>query len=195
MSTLSEAEKAKIIEEERLRAQEQGKYQKKESKKISGCSGCLIIALVVVFIPLVLVVLGSARDKADKAQNSPSSSISPITEASFDVPALVGKTLPQIQLVLGRPAAAISVPPNYEGTDWEVTWEEGGKRLMVTYNLKTTKVIDFFIPTDDPSGNTQDKDRLLAIGNLKTNDTHYTVEFVKAIKDPSVYTGVKVIPK
>lgn len=195
MSVLSEAEKTKIIEEEHLRAQERTRYQKKEPRKILGCSGCLIIALVLIFIPLVLIVLGSAREKADKAQNSPSPTIQPITASAFDVPTLIGKSLPQVQLELGKPAVALSVPSGYEGADWEMTWVKDGKRLMVTYNLKTSQVIDFFIPTDDPSGATKDKERLLAIGNLKTNDARYQIEFVKAIADPSVYTGVNVIPK
>ena len=63
------------------------------------------------------------------------------------------------------------------------------------YTISNRKIVDFFISTDDPSGVTKDTTHLLKLGNLKQNDPKYKVEFVKAIKNPSVFTGVKIIPQ
>ncbi len=43
-------------------------------------------------------------------------------------------------------------------------------------------------------GLTSDKDRLMAVGGIKMGDPAYDVEFVKAITNPSKFTGIKIIP-
>lgn len=65
---------------------------------------------------------------------------------------------------------------------------------MVTYDVKTRKVVDFFIDTKDPSGLTTDREYLAALGNIKTGQEAYDVEFVEALNNPGKYTGVKITP-
>jgi len=118
----------------------------------------------------------------------------------FDVPALVGKNIDEIRVILGEPEDGKLKEPNDQQielgtTEWNNTFEKGGKELLVTYNIKTRKVIDFFISTDDSSGATDNTRHLLELGNLTENDPRYKIEFVKAFIKPSVFTGVKAIPR
>ncbi|HSW88015.1 MAG TPA: hypothetical protein VLG12_02520 [Candidatus Saccharimonadales bacterium] len=116
--------------------------------------------------------------------------------ATFDVPSLVGKDLDGVIAVLGQPKGidptALQIQQGV--TEWDKTFVKDGKELLVTYTISDRKIVDFFISTSDPSGATSDKEALLKQENLKQDDAKYRVEFVKAIKDPSTFTGVKVIP-
>ncbi len=208
MSPLTEAERKKIIEEERIRADERAKYSQpqqvivKEKRKTSGCTAFIAVLIVIgVVMGLVLTSLGSARDKARQAaeQAAPSQvSTQPvITKATFDVPSLVGKSLAQVKTTLGKPAVAPTPPAKYDGKDWEITWEKEGQDLMVSYDLKTSKIIDFFISVNGGTGSTADTNSILKIGNLKQNDPRYSVKFVscKNCDVPNQYVGVTVTPK
>lgn len=117
----------------------------------------------------------------------------------FDTPSLVGKNIDEVRTVLGEPEDGALIEPSEEqkkGTkQWDNTFKKNGNELLVTYNSETRKIIDFFISTDNPSGQTQDKEHLLELGNLQYDDTRYTVEFVKVLKNPSHFTGIKVSPR
>ena len=78
--------------------------------------------------------------------------------------------------------------------DWDMGFTKDGKDLLISYNIATRKINDLFISTDDKSGKTKDKSHLLEMGNLKENDPRYTIEFVKALNNPSSFTGIKIIP-
>lgn len=117
----------------------------------------------------------------------------------FDIPSLIGKNIDEIRTALGSPADKEMTEPNQAqlqlGTkEWDNTFEKDNKELLVTFNVKERTVIDFFISTDDPSGQTKDKTHLLELGNLSTSSNTYKIEYVKTIKDPSQFTGVKIIP-
>ncbi len=76
MVALSEEEKQKIIEEERIRAEERAKYsqpQKAEAKKrsISTGAGCLIIVIAVIVIPLILSSVGVGKGTSNKSSEAP----------------------------------------------------------------------------------------------------------------------------
>jgi hypothetical protein len=118
---------------------------------------------------------------------------------AFDVPTLIGKNIDEIKAVLGTPQQ--DTEPNAQQiksgvTEWEKQYTKDGKGLLVTYSVATKEVIDFFITTDktDKEGLTTDKQHLLDIGNFKEGDANYKIEFVKALKNPSAYTGVKATP-
>lgn len=117
----------------------------------------------------------------------------------FDVPSLIGKNVDEVREILGQPADK-DVEPNQAqlnlGTkEWYNTFKKDDKELLVTFTPKDRKIIDFFISSYDPSGATKDKKHLLEMGNLKENDPKYAIEFVKVLKDPSSFTGIKVIPR
>ncbi len=114
----------------------------------------------------------------------------------FDIPSLVGKDITGVKAALGTPKDKEPTAQQIKlGTkEWSLTFEKEGKELLVTYNTASGKITDYFIGTDDPSGKTKDKNHLLELGNINEGDSRYKVEFVKALKDPSVFTGVKVIP-
>lgn len=116
---------------------------------------------------------------------------------AFDVPALMEKNIDQIREIVGKPTDAAIEPTKLQldvkGADaeWDNTFEKDGFTCFVTYNVRTRKVVDFFIV--DPGD--QNKPRIMAAGNLKPNDPAYTLKFVEMRKDPSKYTGVMITPK
>ncbi len=157
--------------------------------------------IVTVVIALFVIVFFSSSRSQPKPQTnvpaSPSAVVSPAQQTVFDVPSLVGKNVDQIRKILGNPVDKDIEPTKLqlEMMGQEVTWYNSFKKegvdLLVTYDAKTRKVVDFFI---SDLGD-QDKIRLLAAGNLKNGDPAYVLEFVKALKDPTTYTGVKITPK
>ncbi len=113
----------------------------------------------------------------------------------FDVPTLLGKNVDELRQVLGSPTGN-QLEPTQQQIDlgvntWDNTFEKDGRKLLATYDPQTRVVEDLFIGTNDSSGSTKDKQTLLEVGNLKEGSSTYKVEFVKTIKDPSAYTGVK----
>lgn len=110
----------------------------------------------------------------------------------FDVPSLIGKNIDEVKQILGKPS--IDKEPTKQqiasgvADEWEKEFEKDSQSLLVTYYPKTKVIVDFFI-----SGT--DKKALLNIGKLKENDSAYVIEFVKAIKNPSDITGVKISKK
>lgn len=115
----------------------------------------------------------------------------------FDVPALLNKSIDEIKVQLGSPESD-SEPTKQQIavgiTEWDKKWSKDGEDILITYNVKTRKVVDVFIDTTDPSGVTSDKEHLLTVGNTKIGDPAYDIEFVKSITNPSKFTGIKIIP-
>lgn len=114
----------------------------------------------------------------------------------FDIPSLIGKDIIGVKAALGTPKdkEPTSQQIKLGAKEWSLTFEKEGKELLVTYKTATGKIVDYFIGTDDPSGKTKDKGHLLEIGNINEGDSRYKIEFVKALNDSSVFTGVKVTP-
>ena len=113
----------------------------------------------------------------------------------FDVPALFNKNIDELISVLGK---AENYPePTVEqiklGTKtWEKTFKKDGFELLVTYDIQSKKVTDFFVSVTDEIYNKADKTRMLQLTNTQENNPAYSVEFVKAIKDPSKFTGILI---
>lgn len=110
----------------------------------------------------------------------------------FDVPSLVGKDLKQLREILGTPS--YDKEPTVQQValvdTWEKTWTREGYDLMVTYNIKTKKVVDLFLgaDTDATYAIFENTNNILKVGNLQPNSNEYSVEFVKVIKGNG-YTG------
>jgi hypothetical protein len=152
---------------------------------------------IAAFICFILIETVAPPTKTNDERIVATSSPSAISY-TYDIPLLVGKNIDGVRSVLGKAIDNDIEPTSLQiqvGVDiWSNAFNKDDKELLVTFNPKSRVIIDFFIGTDDPSGKTQNTKRLLEMGNLKENDSRYKLEFVKVIKDPSYFTGVKVIP-
>jgi len=152
--------------------------------------------LIIGFILLLFFSSSSPKNREKKSQNI--NTPQPATQSYvFDMPTLIDKDLEELETILGEPRGLNPTEQQISLgiKEWEKVFIKDGKELLVTYKILNNEIIDFFISTDNPSGITQDKEHLLELGNLKENDEKYSLEFVKAIKNPSYFTGIKVIPK
>jgi hypothetical protein len=158
------------------------------------------ITLVIFFGIIVIAGLGDNSNDLNSTltqQTAPAQREEMV--AVFDVEALYGKNIDEIRAVLGEPADGEYTNPTAQqlelGTkEWSNSFKKDKYELLVTYDVASKKVIDFFVGTNDPSGATKDTKKLEKILNVD-NSTNFTIEPVKALKDPSVYTGIKVVPK
>jgi hypothetical protein len=193
---LSEAERIKIEEEERLRAEVRNKYSKAPKKRTHPFT--MAIAIFIGMIVLIIIIANASS--RHKEFNSPTPAAATITTPIFDVPALLGKNIDQIKAVLGAPEKDDEPTAQMKAAgvnEWEKVFAKDGKELLVTYNVNTRKVVDFFISANniDPSGGTKDIVSLRKIGNVESDGPKYAVEPVKTIKDPSQFTGIKIVPR
>jgi hypothetical protein len=200
---------------------DQPNQQSAQPKKKSGCltytgMGCLVIlGFFLLFVGYSCVAgvagLDKAKEKAQQKQKeqdaqqaleNTNSAVTATEEAQepmvFDLEALYGKNIDEIRTTLGEPIDTQLDPTSLQTevgiSEWNNTFEKDEYTLLVTYDNNTRKVIDFFIPTNDPSGATKDVGILKAVGNVN-DTTQYTVEPIHALTDPSSYTGLKVTPK
>ncbi len=119
----------------------------------------------------------------------------------FDVETLYGRNVDEIISILGEPkhnTEPRDLQINIQSEDqlakeWDKSWEKDGYALLVTYDVASREVIDFFVSTDDPSGLIKDIEKLKKILNVQ-NSTNFTVKPVKALMYPSSYTGITVVP-
>ena len=154
----------------------------------------ILIAILVIYINI------ASKSHTQSSNNEPLTETPTVTseiKPVFDIPFLVGKNLDGVIAVLGTPKGQDPTAQQIQlgAKEWDKIFIKDNKELLVTYTISNRKIVDFFISTDDPSGVTKDTTHLLKLGNLKQNDPKYKVEFVKAIKNPSVFTGVKIIPQ
>lgn len=121
--------------------------------------------------------------------------LEPLESSAFNVPTLVAGGLSDIESQLGQPLEEQPATFSADVKTWRKTYLADKHEIVVTYDVKTNEPVSFFIATDDPSGRTNDKNRLLMLGELTENNPQYDVVFVKTAEDPNYFTGVKVIPK
>lgn len=147
-----------------------------------------------VIVPLVLIGIvvlgGTIAELSDKKETS-----APVATQQayvFDVPSLIGMDVDGVKTALGTPTDdSEPTAEQMAGTsEWWKEFKHNGETLLVTYNPHNRVVIDFFISAKGESS----KKTLLETGNLKENDSRYRIEFVSALNDSSIFTGVKIIP-
>jgi hypothetical protein len=166
-------------------------------KKISLVFG----AGVIIFFVLFGITSPDTEDANDKktAFNSPAiastSTQTPIPQFIFDIPSLIGKNIDEVRGVLGSSVDAERdmEEPNADqlslGTkQWDNTFSKDNQELMVTFDVKSRKVIEFFLAGDS-------KEKLLEVGNLEDGNSNYSIESVKALKDSSKITGIVITSK
>lgn len=163
------------------------------------------ITLIFFFVKCGETPIGSSNDKVaidttikkDANNTTPSvdNVVIPNIPYIFNVPRLIGKNINSVRHSLGKPTDS-EIEPNITqrqaGVDeWDNTFTKQGYDLLVTYNPRTRKVIDFFIGF--PNGAATDYGKLLAICNVKQNTSLYKIVPVPANTNPSIYTGIKII--
>lgn len=165
------------------------------------------IVKIVITVVFAIILLGY-YGKSDKSTQAPpvannviQTTPSPtqvVQKFTYDIPSLVNKSLEEITTEL-EPYKQKTLEPKKAQIDagvkeWEVSFKKDGKELLVTYVIATKQIKDFFISSDDSSGATKDKNHLLELGKLSENDPNYKIEYVKVLRDPASFTGVKIIP-
>ena len=157
---------------------------------------------IAIFIFFGIGILGNLIDDTETppATKAPVQQTVKQVSVVFDLEPLYGKNIDEIRTILGNPTDGDGmIEPSGQmlelGTkEWSNTFEKGGRELLVTFNVASREIIDFFISTDDPSGKTKDTSTLAKMLNVE-NSTNYTIEPVKVLVDPSSYTGIKAVPK
>lgn len=168
-----------------------------------------ILAIIIFIIALVVIsrAITNYTDKTLYGESSTKSSSSlktttvkvekpatvPTPSYIFDIPALLGKNMDEIRKMFGQPLDKDMAEPTAEQSkggsgEWDNSYKKDGQELLITFNFKTRKVIDYFLSGDD-------KTKLLKAGNLNENDPRYTIEPVKQLKNPTAITGIKIVPK
>jgi len=108
--------------------------------------------------------------------------------AAYDVPALLGKTIEQVQTLLGP--VEDSGPVDDDG---EMSWSKSKGALLVHYDTSTRQTTSFFV-NDQYGQPFTDRSRFLVMGNLRENDPRYTLEFVPLMGSTTEWMGVRIIP-
>ncbi len=115
----------------------------------------------------------------------------------FDVPSLIDLDIDAIIDTLGIPT--YNTEPTEQQLklgveEWDKTYQKDGYELLITYNPQTRKVIDFFIPTNNSNGKTNNYNNLQEISNT-LNNSEISITPVKTLQDPNYYTGIKISKK
>lgn len=156
---------------------------------------------ITLFILFGIIILASLGDNPNNSNTTTEQQENQLV-AVFDLEGLYGKNIDEIKTILGTPSSDteprdLQVNATSEdqlAKEWDKTWEKDGYELFITYDVASRQVIDFFVPTNDPSGGTSNINTLREVVSAESL-TNFTIEPVKAIKDPTLYTGIKIIPK
>lgn len=152
--------------------------------------------VIIFLIIFIVIVISQLKENPNNSNTIEPSLREENFVTVFDFEAFHGKNVDEIKAILGTPSS------DTEPTDaqkqfikeWDKLWQKDGHELLVTYNVASRRVIDYFVPTNDPSGATKDLRELEAVVGAKKL-VNFTVLPVKTIEDPTKYTGVLVIPK
>jgi hypothetical protein len=137
-----------------------------------------IVAIVSAFVIILIVGVFVVNQKSAEPV--------PFT---YDIPALIGKNIDQIDQELGVPIGNTPEPPNNQsepgGTKWHRIYMTDKHALIIDFNSITREVIDFVLDGDN-------KEKTLEVGNLSENDAKYKVE---QLNDELGMLGLKVTPQ
>lgn len=169
------------------------------NKLFKGNSSRKKVGIVFGIATFVFLSLSGATSSKEPQQSAATQPAQKVNQYVFDVPSLIGKNIDEIRTVLGIPVDKDLTEPTAlqleMGTkEWNNTFKKDGVELLVTYRTTDRKVVDFFISQNGKFNSTKDKESLLGQGNLNEKDSKYRIEFVKMLKDPSSFTGVKITP-
>ena len=146
-------------------------------------------------LPLTLL-LGCASTEQPVVE-APSVTKVPTVNRAFDVTALLGMNADQI----AQPLVSQSIRPDHDLTPRQAaggetealyTYWRDTTALEVSYDPTTLKVNSYFIKTK--SGHTADYATLLKLANVSKYDKRLSIEPIASVENPSIYTGVKLVP-
>lgn len=156
------------------------------------------------FIFLLLGFITNLQLDTQKKQANLNKSATP--SYVFDVLSLVSKNIDEVRIVLGKPDKDIEPPSfqlnkktmRWENTDlkknidlWQNTFKKEERKLVVTYNPTTRKVLNIFISKN----NRDTKQSILKLYNLNEKDSRYKIEFIPALFNHSDFTDIKITPQ
>lgn len=148
-------------------------------------------------IPLFLISCETEEKKNTLTEPAPIIK-NEVFKPIFDVPFLIDKNVDQIIKILGKPSQRDKTSDFVEINgikELEMTFSKDGKDLLVTYDSNSKNVVDFFISVTDPEGMSADISGAKQLLNVTSDSPHYSIEPVKAFKDPNKFTGIKVLRK
>jgi len=145
---------------------------------------------------LILFIFNSCGNTSNNSEIKEATNTAQSLDVIYDLPSLKGKNIDQVVEILGTPEVDNSEPTNQQkqfGVNiWGKSYKRNGYELLINYYVGSRVIIDYFVPTNDPSGGTKNYDDLMQITNT-FNNPNVIIEPVKAYVDPSSYTGIKII--
>lgn len=124
----------------------------------------------------------------------------PPPDVEFDIPALVGRSVDEVQWVLGRPTND-RLPSAGLDTSCSKTWKKERASLVVYYNSVSRRPLFFYLTpgTKSPHEDFRVEDGvsekvLWTLGHLKRGDAAYEAHTVPTHGAPDRFLGLKVTP-
>jgi hypothetical protein len=112
----------------------------------------------------------------------------------FDVPALRGLGITQVRAALGPVAGADTEPTREDVRAGVVEWTKKFRRdtttLLVTYEVATGRVLDFYVTT--AHGRATDYRPWLQLVGVPAQDPRWSIEPFAMPGAPGLYLGVRV---
>lgn len=171
---------------------------------------CILAGLVAAISP-ALTACNAPNANADNAQRAAPEAVPSKPAVVFDVPALIGKNMKEIEQALG-PADAAAPPTEEEqrlvGFEWKKTFTKGDYQLITKYDGDTKKANAFTVTMKKGARGSGNPHELDEIANVNAGATQYyiTMEPVPGSKseapnaDPNAppvlpaFMGITIVP-
>ena len=109
----------------------------------------------------------------------------------FDVPALIGLPIGQVEQRLGAPTVATDAAT---ATANQKTWTKNGATLTATFKPLSGRVTEFRLISADKAVRDGEQQSILKAGRLAASDARYSTDWIEAPDQPLFYNGVRVVP-
>ena len=111
----------------------------------------------------------------------------------FDVPALIGLPIQQVEQKLGAPNVA-AAPPSMQQSLTQKIWTKNGATLTATFKPLSGRVTELTLIQPAESVRDGEQQTLLRAGKLAQNDARYSTDYIEAPDRALYYNGVRVVP-
>ena len=103
----------------------------------------------------------------------------------FDVPALIGLPMEQVEAKLGKSA---TLPNNQK------SWAKNGATLTATFKPNNGRVTELTLIDASETVRDGEQQTLLKAGKLAPSDARYSTDYIEAPDRPLYYNGVRIVP-